>query len=297
VQAAYVAGGGGVYAVSSILPYSGPVNSSHMAYASALVLTGPLSTTPQTYSRTLSPISPTLGLPDFATSSAPTYVLTNGAIVGGDLSPSFVERVQLAGTSVVSELMASDHLTRLFAARLLSFVAQPLAGAFSAAPAEVRTWRAVAPMLSNPALHKPNAEFAPGSMFFIRKTVREGDVVFVSNCAPVTVIGAPPTACAGATTLESAFPLPYSGVLTQPFSAGTIQTLQGLRAWISTVPVSALNNEMSVVAFELNGSVYQGFLARDGDPIRAALIDGTSVDYTVLFNKTAFDSLKAGVTF
>ena len=220
----------------------------------------------------------------------------NGAVVQAARVQNPGERVRTDGNTIVWDTVGEDGTTSIGAVRYTSFQSLPLAGPIESAPAEVRSWPPLAMFSTNTSLVRPNAHFLAGARYFKRQAVRAGDAVFLGNCGAFSTGGASP--CTGIATVEAAFPHTYMGT-TFTLADGSVQTLQGLRAWISTAPLAASVSATPshLVFVEHNGTVLRGLLQRDGTPIRSRLADGTVVDYSLRFNQQAVDSLRAALAF
>jgi hypothetical protein len=287
----------GVYGVGGGLPTTGmPTSGASSLYATRYAISAPLSASPQIITETTASLSANLALPSFLSTSV-SRALVNGRIYSYGTSLTVQDRLWLQGDGVVSDSLATDGTTVLPGVLYTSYESIPLTGAMTAAPLEVRTWPVLAAFSSNTALLKAGATFAAGSAYLKRQGVRRGDAVFLTDCNGATTTPTP-SPCANASTVEGALPLTINGV-TYTVTDGTVQTLQGLRAWISTTPAPTSYSPTTayLVAVELNGAVYHGILQRDGAVIRTRLLDGTLVDYTLRFNQQALDSLKAALTF
>ncbi|HEY2978272.1 MAG TPA: hypothetical protein VGJ35_09900, partial [Burkholderiaceae bacterium] len=289
---------GGAFVLSSYLPAGGlPVSGTHWFFSQQLMLTGSLSSAPQQLSEPLNSLTTSLALPNFSTGWTPPRTLINGTVVVSGLPDATVDRLSLSGDTVLSEAFAIDGVTVTSALRYTALEAVQLSGLFTNAPAEVRHQPALAVLSTNTSLLKANPSFLAGSAYYRRHSVRVGDLVSVSDCASFT-FGADPSPCGSASTIEALFPYAFGGV-TYTLVDGTMQTLQGLRAWVSA---SALPSNVSptttyLVLFERGGKVYRGFLQRDGTVLANRLSDGTVVDFSIRFNKQAIDSLKAALAF
>jgi hypothetical protein len=292
-QEAYSAG---IYSVSASLPASGaPTPGMHYAYSTRFAISAALSTTPQRLLEPLAPLSPNLPLPSFVSwTGGPALV--NGNIYSYARTDALADRVWLEGTGVVSDSIATDGVTVLPGVLYTSFDPLPLSGALASAPLEVRTWQGLSAFFSNAALLKPNASFAAGAGYVKRKAVRRGDAVFLNDCGAST--GTTPSPCGTAAAISAVFPHTY-GSTTYIQGDGTLQTLQGLTAWVSSSPVSSSVSPTTayLVFVERGGSVYRGLLQRDGTTMRTLLPNGSLVDYSIRLNQKALESLQAAVTF
>ena len=300
VQDAYLAANGGIHYPMLLLPSTGiPASSAppFYAYDLAFAVPLPLSSTPQHVTVALDNYTSRLVLPDFS-NGVPGRPLINGKIyLAATLPNTWDERLRLSGDHVISESMATDGVTVASSLRIVGHQSVSLSGLLADAPADVKKWPALAILSTNPDLLKSNAAFEPGAAYYRRQAVREGDAVFMADCtATTTTTGASPAPCGTATTVEAAFPHAY-GPQTYNLSDGTIQTLQGLRAWVSNQPLSGVPTTQQLVLLEMGGHVLRGFIQRDGTPIRYTLTDGTIVDYWPRLNKLANDSLKAAFNF
>lgn len=293
-QEAYSAG---IHSISASLPASGaPTPGTHYAYSIRFATAAPLSTTPQRLLEPLAPLSSNLPLPSFANWKGAS-VLVNGNIYSYARTDALADRVWLEGTGVVSDSIATDGVTVLPGVLYTSFDPLPLSGALADAPLELRTWQGLTTIFSNTALLKPNASFAAGAGYVKRKAVRRGDAVFLNDCGAFTT-GTTPSPCGTAAAISAVFPHTY-GSTTYIQGDGTLQTLQGLTAWVSSSPVSSSASPTTayLVFVERGGSVYRGLLQRDGTPVRTLLPNGSLVDYSIRLNQKALESLQAGVTF
>src|SRR3989442_488467 len=231
----------GSFILSSYLPAGGlPVSGTHWLFGQQLMLTGPLSTSPQQLSEPVNSLSTSLALPNFSSTWTPPRTLINGAVVVSGLPDASIDRLRLSGDTVLSEAFAIDGVTMTSALRYTALETVQLSGLFANAPAEVRHQPALAVLSTNTSLLKANPSFLAGSAYYRRHSVRVGDLVSVSDCGSFT-FGADPSPCGSASTVESLFPYAFGGV-TYRLVDGTVQTLQGLRAWVST---SALPSNVS----------------------------------------------------
>ncbi len=133
---------------------------------------------------------------------------------------------------------------------------------------------------------------------------RVGDTIFTIDCANSTTVSSDsataPNACQ-AGTLDTFFPITL-GIGDHPtetdFSTdGVISTVQGLRMWVATAPLteeSAPTQEYRVF-FEFEGSVYEGFLQKDGSKFQNYQTDGSAVGYLLTLNQAAVNSVQRGL--
>jgi hypothetical protein len=298
IQDAYSVSGGGAYLFSTTLPSAGAlVSGVNFAYTTRYALAAPLSIAPQRFSGVQAEsLSASLPLPDFSKVPSVRALVAGKVVVGAGLPSNDNERLHLAGELVVLDQLGVDGVSLVSSQRIVTFETKPLSGTFASAPAEVLSHPPLVGFSTNSALLKPGAAFVAGSAYHKRTALRDGDAVFMNDCGVLTY-DANLTACAGATTLETAFPQTFG--TTYGIGDGTVQTLQGLRAWVATSPIPSTTAQTPsyLVLVEMGGKVYRATLQRDGAPIRNRLIDGTIVDYTLRFNLQAVQSLRAAVAF
>jgi hypothetical protein len=288
-----------IYSVATNLPASGlPVPGTHFAYATRYQVPAPLTVNPQVIQEGSAALSANLPTPTpSSTSSVGSRALINGSFFMAGTGAAFVERLWLDRDGVVSEQLSTDGVTAMPGTLYVSYEKIALSGAIANAPLEVRTWPGLSVFSSNTSLLKAGATFAPGAAYYKRKSVRHGDAVLVYDCGAATNT-ATPSPCGTATTIEAAFAT-GSGNMGYRLSDGTLQNVQGLRAWVGNTPDASSSTYITTywVLFERNGAVYRGLLQRDGTVVHNSLGTGAPVDYTLRFNQQALDSLKAALTF
>jgi hypothetical protein len=152
------------------------------------------------------------------------------------------------------------------------------------------------PLTGNASLLKPNPAFIAGAKYYRRTGVRNGDIVLMNDCGARTY-NTITSECGTAATIEAAFPQVLG--VAYNLGDGTLQTIQGLRAWVANtaLPTNVSATPSSLVLVEIGGKVYRGLLQRDGAPIRTRLADGTISDVALRFNEQAMQSLQAAVAF
>jgi hypothetical protein len=210
-------------------------------------------------------------------------------------------RVGYAGDDVIVEFTAptGEVGSRV---RISSYGKVPLTGRFVDAPAEFIEMN----NLLNAQIRKPDATFAAGAAYYVRRSTLVGDHVVLTD-ADFDFTTDP----------KSATPL-FTGTIEQyaasaptllELARGSIRTVKGARCWVNTTPGApdgpqgtSLSNATTTVygAFcEVNGKLYQAQLQADGGelgtiyPAAGASFSLQRKPFVMRFNKAAVDSLKA----
>ncbi len=295
LEAAVLDSSGGIYSVTSSLPAKGtPTAPTHFAYSQKLSLTTTLSTAPQPVDALVDSVSAALPLPDFSP-LVPTRAMVNGVLrTAANLPGKTTQRVYLVGGKVVRDTLDQSSQTIAFANQISTVQNDTMTGLVTAAPAEVKAMPILADSVANANLTKTKLSFVAGSGYTKLQELRFGDTYFVEDCTVATTVARPPSTCDGNGTLEGTFPHQY-GTTLYALSNGTVQTIQGLRAWVSTslVPASISVTDSYLVFFELGGKVYRGLLQKDGVAVKSRTSAGAVVDYSLYLNKKAIESVKA----
>lgn len=294
VEAAYLDSNGGAYTLASSLPAKGlPVSGTHYAYSQKAAVTGTLTTTPQPIDALVDSLSTTLVLPDFST-SAPTRVMVNGGLrTAANLPGRTKTRLYLVGSQVIRDTLDLAGSTIVFSAAITSVQSSTMSGVVTAIPAELKTLPVLADAIANSTLTKNKLSFTTGSGYIKQQETRFGDTYFIEDCSVATTADKDPSPCDGTGTLESVFPYTY-GTTLFTLANGSVQQVQGLRAWVSTslVPSSVNVTDSYLAFFELNGKVYRAILQKNGVALKSRSSAGT-VDYVLYLNRTAVESIKA----
>ncbi len=294
VEAAYLDANGGAYTLAGSLPAKGlPVSGTHYAYSQRASVTGTLTSTPQPVDALVDSLSSTLALPDFST-AAPTRVMVNGGLkTAANLPGRTKNRLYLVGSQVVRDTLDLAGSTIVYSAAITSVQSGTMSGVVTSIPAELKTLPVLADAIANSSLTKNKLSFNSGSGYIKQQEARFGDTYFVEDCSVATTADKDPSACDGGGTLESVFPYTY-GTTLFTLANGSIQQVQGLRAWVSTslVPSSVNVTDSYLAFFELNGKVYRAILQKNGVTLKTRGSAGT-VDYAVYLNRTAVESIKA----
>jgi hypothetical protein len=295
VEAAYLDSAGGAYALAGLLPAkSTPVSGTHYAYSQKAAIAGALTTTPQTIDALVDSLSATLALPDFST-AAPTRVMLNGTLrTAANLPGRTKTRLYLVGSQVVRDTLDLTGGNIVFANAISSVTSATITGVVTGIPTELKAMPVLADAIANSSLTKNKLSFASGSGYIKQQETRFGDTYFVEDCSVATTADKDPSPCDGNGTLESVFPYTY-GTTLFTLSNGNIQTVQGLRAWVSVslVPSSVNVTDAYLAFFELNGKVYRAILQKNGVALKSRNSAGAVVDYSLYLNRTAVESVKA----
>lgn len=268
----------------------------HTLAARTTRLTQPLSPDEQPLAIETESLSDSLPLP----ASIESRVVVDGRIVeAADALATLRQTVRLDGDSVVTTTLAADGKTPLYANRLASVDTVALTGRVADAPAELRRWHALAPLVWNRALHYGEPTFHAGATYTRLTLRREGDALFVGDCNEHADGATDP--CPGLETVSSRmFPRTVLGQLLQS-DDGRIRSVNGVRAWVSNQrladPYGQLLTPSHAVFFEHGGQVWQGLLQTNGAVLGSRDDHGDWQGYTLRLNEAALHSLDAALTF
>jgi hypothetical protein len=294
VEAAMLDSNGGAYTLASSLPAKGtPTSGVNYAYSQKTSITSTLSTTPQTVDALVDSLSPTLALPDFSTAS-PTRVMLNGALhTAANLPGRTNTRLYLVGSQVVRDTLDLPGNAIVFSNAITSVQNSTITGVVTGIPTELKTMPVLADLIANSNLTKNKLSFASGSGYSKLQEQRFGDTYFIEDCTVATGADRDPSPCDSNGTIEGVFPYTY-GTTLFTLANGSIQTVQGLRAWVSTglVPSSVSVTDAYLAFFELNGKVYRAILQKNGVTLKSKTSAGSVVDYSLYLNRTAVESIK-----
>ena len=295
VEAATLDANGGIYALASLLPAkSTPVSGTHYAYSQKAAIASTLTTTPQHIDALVDSLSPTLALPDFS-GVPPTRVMLNGTLrTAANLPGRTNTRLYLVGSQVIRDTLDLGGSNIVFSNAITSVTNATLTGVVTGIPVELKAMPVLADAIANASLTKYKLSFAAGSGYTKQQEQRFGDTYFVEDCSVATTAAQDPSPCDGNGTLESVFPYTY-GTTLFTLANGSIQTVQGLRAWVSVslVPSSVNLTDSYLAFFELNGKVYRAIVQKNGVALKSRNSAGTVVDYSLYLNRTAVESVKA----
>jgi hypothetical protein len=81
-------------------------------------------------------------------------------------------------------------------------------------------------------------------------------------------------------------------------SDGQIETLQGERAWVANVASTTQATTRYRVFYQNNGTIDEGFLAKDGVPVQTeSQGTGAPLDFAIFLNNAALQSVKSAISF
>lgn len=282
-----------------------PTPGTHFLYAVNVSTSASPASGPQTEIDAVSNLSSTLVLPTLANRNV-NRVLKNGVIYVSNL-PSKGE-FSYVGSDVVSTAYATDGLTKLFSTVYDSWSAPiALSGQIGSTPIIKSFWGFT--HLTTPVNFDFTKNWLAGSSYHTRKGYRQADTLFVYDTSGTTYGANATQVPTTATTLEDLFNsasfVTAGGVtvdkVVYPFSAGSIVSIEGVRAWVAANkrPASASATDEYAVLFELSGKIYFGALQKSGARIQS--IDGVDRtiinDYSIRMNSTAGVSIKQAVKF
>ena len=286
-----------------------PTSGTHFFYAQNYSAVASPSTGPQLVTETISNMAKTLTLPTTLTLSTRYVdrVLKSGVIYAANLTTKGV--YSYAGNDVVSTSYATDGLTTLFSSVYDDWSAPiPLSGQIGNTTV-LKSFYWFAQQTAQTVNFDFTQNWLAGSSYFIRKGYRQADVLFIYDTSGSTYDANVTPVATTVTTVEDLFNsasfvaaggVTVDGVV-YPFSAGSITTIEGARAWVATNkrPSSASATDAYAVLFQLNGKIYYGALQKAGTRFKNIDgIDNTIVnDYSIRLNSTAGASMKQVVKF
>ena len=354
-QASYesigLAGNGGVHNLVWHLPASGaPVNGADefiVDISSDGLAASPLTNGTQSNNAAWTSLSSTLTVPALPinlstptsnpayvpttgpTLRAPDRVVQNGAIIVASSAPTTLQQVSYVGNDIQFDVLAVDgktiaYSTTATAVALISVGQQPIA-----APTDttISGWLSKENLLANAAtLLKSGATFAAGSAYAEFTATRNGDTLFVGDCALIqTTTSTTLVPCQSGKTLGGTSQTTENNFTDGTGGTGKVWTLAtdgmiceisaqvagtncppfGVRYWVATATrTSSMNVPETTtsyrVYFELGGNIYTGTLQRNGAQVSENV--GTDAapkvkPFYIRVNKTFVQSLQSALTF
>lgn len=297
----------GTYQIVWNLNYSGPetVGTNYATYDFSTTPLSPLTNGPQAATQT-----PRVNLTTTLTVllGGPIRILKNGSILvvpGHDqtLRSSFV------GGSVRVDSLAADGSTVAYSQLRSTYTLVPLSGDVKTnTPADMAQY--LNSFFSNPAVLNGGVNYPAGAAYEKFFSTYLGDRYSVFDCAAATT-DANVTPCLTGATLAAALAggiASASDGKTYTTGDGAFSTLGGVEVWIATAPRPQSATLSSATQyrfyFGLNGNVYTGALARDGQPFGGSYYVMTPgigaaglafLPFNIRLNQAATQGLKAAM--
>ena len=294
---------GGAFTLTLNAPYGGGkmVSGTNYAYAttSANLSQSPL-LGPQNEFVKIDSLSDSLSVPGSATD--PVRYLKSGGFV--DRAPTAPSRVSYVDQGIRVDYLSIDGTTTLESNAYSAFTQVPLVGLLKDSPVELQAQYPLYKWVNGNNM-LPEAQWTAGSAYVKRTATVIGDTYYASDCnTDATVIpnaskSGEPNKCFDGPLTQSSFPITQWSMLGHAserysWSQGIMATIQGLPMWIANKPFP-LNKQRYRTFFQLNNLVYAGYVVKDGTKQQRSQSDGSRVDYSLLLNQAALQSIKASL--
>jgi hypothetical protein len=250
----------------------------------------------QTFASTYTSLSSALAVPTIT----PSRYLVNGAVVVMQIPDQI--QVSYSGNNVLESYLATDGKTISHSLYGTSYTIVPLSGPIASSPSELFTNSAVGIItdtVNGQAPYNTSASWLSGAAYVRVNMQAAGDTLQVGDCVAPTTTGSNTTPCSTAvSTLEAFFPYASSSDgVTYQLSGGQIVTLNGVRAWVSNTPANFATTQYRVF-YQNNGSIYSGYLEKDGTPLEFYPAGSqTPTNGYIFLNGAAVQSLQAATQF
>ena len=263
------------------------------------------------------------------TQREPDRVVQNGAIIVASSAPTTLQQVSYVGSDIQFDVFALDGKTIAYSTTASAVAVIPLSQQSIAAPTDttIAGWLNKEHLLANAAtLLKPGATFATGSAYAEYTATRNGDTLFVGDCALIqTTTSTTLVPCQSGKTLggtsqttENSFSdgtggtgkvwnLATEGTVCEisAQAAGTNCPPFGVRYWVATASRTSSTNIPETttsyrVYFELGNNIYSGSLQRNGAQISENVGNDAVpnvMPFYIRVNKTFVQSLQSALTF
>ena len=201
---------------------------------------------------------------------------------------------------MLESYFATDGKTAVESLLGTSYTVVPLSGLLSSAPTELvsdSNFGILTNTVNGQSLYNLQANWQSGAAYV--KAVKQvvGDTLGAVDCASPATTGTNITPCSTTvSTLESFFPFAADGTSYQ-LAGGQIVSLAGVRAWVANTALSTATPEYRVF-YQNNGSIYAGYLLRNGTILQSEpLAGGTPQSFEIFLNNAALQSIKSAINF
>lgn len=236
----------------------------------------------------------------------PTRALVDGTVL---LVPTYqgASRVSYVQGDVRVDTLAADGRTVAWSQRRSDYRVVDLAGALSAAPAELRDWHNS--VFANPAVLAAGATWRTGSAYLSFRATSLGERVTLADCAEATT-GTEVSPCLRGSTLQAALTAGIASAsdgVTWTLADGTLRSVGGLPGWVARTPrplSSTLSGTPQYRVYVQRGNdIWTGSLIADGAAVWGSFVVSnpnpalpveqrlTLLPYHVRLNGPAADSL------
>jgi len=296
----------GYYSLSWSVPAAGvaPVSGTNYLYSVHIITPASPASGTQTYNLTESNLATTLALPDISQTGI-SRVVKDGKVYARSSQDKI--SVYFSGNDVVFDDLASDGST-VISSGLFDSWSAPIALS-SSDPIQIAPDELKAAVGFLTRTTDSNFDFSPrwqaGSAYYKVSSVRRIDTLYTYDWSGKTY-DSNINGSNFSGTLEQFFASITNNTLTigsQQFTIGdgTISSVSGVRAWVANtaVPASTLPTTGYYTLYEMNGSIYIGYLERANTRIhQISSLDGTVLlDYSVRLNDAAINSIKQALKF
>jgi hypothetical protein len=293
-------GGGGT--VSWNIPFGGGnlVNNTNYVFSTNIynLSASPATAGPQLSSTTRSSMVGALALPAV---SYEAY-LSGGQIL--TRSSVALRRVSYVNNEVQIDYLSDIGQQTIYSALLSNYSLNPLSGAMANTPEELLAQYPLQDWVKF-GNFAANATWQTGSAYAKFQYNYATDIYEVQNYDGSALSSGSTSydfaPCMLNSTLDDFFPFTLLSNDNHPTEVdfagdGTISTVQGVRMWIATNPISPSVSQQYRIYFEHSGNVYGGYLVHSGSQVYYAQTDGSYVNYSVdVLNQQALSSIQAGL--
>lgn len=250
---------------------------------------------PQTLTVTYTSVASTLPMP--ALDGAYRYVINGTVYVRAFPAQA---QVSYSGANVLESYFATDGKTAVESLLGTSYTVVPLSGLLSNAPAELvndSDFGILTNTFNGQSFYNQQASWQSGAAYVKMTRQVVGDTLGTGDCALPVTTGTSITPCSATiSTLEGFFPFAADGT-TYQLAGGQIVSLAGVRAWVSNTALSTATPEYRVF-FQNNGSIYAGYLVRNGTVLQSEPLSGsTPQSFDIFLNSAALQSVKSAINF